>query len=214
MFRAILPLALCVASLGSSGALAAEQKPVQGTPKDALKIMHDYATCVAKREPKRVNAILLMDYRTPEYKKEMEALISLRQGCLGFGKLRMGGLLLPGALAEAKFEADFGARSSGDLFPADWSRNPVQALSDSDAMAYCVVRTAPDAARKVISTNVASGEEAEAIKEVTPVLPGCLAPGGSAKMNKPALRSLLALALYRSAKHFEPNTGVARVGGE
>ncbi len=164
-----------------------------------------FTACLAAKRPKIVREAILMDYRTKQYRDELH---ELAQGssCTQPGRLAMGGVIFPGGLAEAAFNADFSGIDIARIIPADWTARPIAALGETDVISYCMVQKAPDAVRALIATKAGSAEENTALQPLGVVLPQCVKAGATARFNKAGLRALLALALYRAAEHFRSAT--------
>jgi hypothetical protein len=120
--------------------------------------------------------------------------------------MRMASVLFAGGLAEAAFKVDFGARATAALAPSDWSINPIEGRDTMEAAALCVVQHKAADVRALLATRVASPAEAEWIAPLASELAGCLRPDTKFRINKGFLRAVLALALYRVARHFDAPT--------
>jgi hypothetical protein len=165
----------------------------------AIQAIHNFGACIVEQTPNGARELLAMDYSTKGYREKLRAIAKGHDRCLIPGS-RLGfdsSLLFAGALAEALLES---ARKSSEL-PVDLAyiptRAPIQSHSDTETMALCAVMHAPEATADLLATEPATSEEKSAIGAVTAVLPECLTKGMTVNMNRPALRSLLALAAWR-----------------
>jgi len=79
------------------------------------------------------------------------------------------------------------------------SRPPLAARTEGEVMALCTVVQAPAQTAGLLSTGPGSREEAAATQALEPKLRDCLAKGSNARLNRPALRAVLALAAWRVA---------------
>lgn len=168
---------------------------------DALKKVHDFAGCLAVKRPNVVRTTLLLDYTSAEYRKGLNE-IAQGSSCVKPGKLRMGGAIFPGALAEAAFLTDFGTKPIDQLLPADWSAKAIEAKDDMDVISYCTLQQSPGGVRALMGTEPGSAAERLALQSISAVLPSCVKAGMQVRFNNPELRALLALALFRAVNHF------------
>lgn len=165
---------------------------------EAIRTMHKFATCVAGRLPERVERVLAMDYRTPEYADAMSKLAQSQRNCVN-GKLSFNRVLMAGGMAEALLErggtdgmADRLAQRDGDA--------PIEARDLTEFASLCAVRKAPGAVVALLATAPTSVAEETAMDALTPVIAGCVQDGLRAQFNRQGLRALLALAAYRIAR--------------
>jgi hypothetical protein len=189
-------LALLGAALFASAATAqvVEREP---TDRFALQAMQNFGTCVVEQTPRGARDLLAQDYRTPQYSEKLKALAKGHGRCLPNGRLKFGGILFAGSLAEALLRSDGGPSGLPRQLAFDPAREAIVARSDGEAMALCTVLKAPDEAARLISTKAATDEEKQAMKAIAPMLGDCLAKGAKFEMTKPAMRALVALAAWR-----------------
>ncbi len=180
--------------------------PAPAVGEDARVKLDSYAACLVNHRPKVARAILALDYRTPDYQSKLRALATGNNNCREFRFMRMAPVLFAGGLAEAAFKVDFGGRATGMLAPGDWTANPIEGRDDLEAGALCVVQHKAADVRSLLSTRVSSPAEAGWIMPLASELAGCLRPDTKFRINKPFFRAILALALYRVARHFEAPT--------
>jgi len=180
-------------------ASAATAQVIEREPTDrfALQAMQNFGRCVVEQTPRGAREVLAQDYRTSDYSAALKALAKGHARCLPNGRLKFGGVLFAGSLAEALLRSDVGASRLPQQLAFDPVREPIAARSDGETMALCTVLKAPDATARLLTTAAASDPETGAMEAIAPVLGECLAKGAKVEMTKPAMRALLALAAWR-----------------
>ena len=171
--------------------------PVYGTKADDLSLiaMHNFGACVVRTTPAGAEEVLAMDYRTDEYRNTLRRLAKGHGRCTrARTELKFNGVLFAGAMAEALVEE----RRDG-LAAADRLKTPLPARSPVEAMALCAVVTSPSKVAGLLKTEVTTDEEVKAADALSPTLNACLSGVDKAELNRPALRSVLALAAWRIA---------------
>lgn len=169
------------------------------TPEDmALQAVHNFGTCVVNRTPEGAREVLALDYNSAEYEKRMRRYIKGHAYCMPFdGRMASSGVLFAGAVAEALLKNDVKPDQLAERLAFDPNRAAIAARGPAEAMALCTVMKAPDTTAKILGTQPATPDEIAAMKPLASVLPECLKKDMTLNLNKPALRSLLALAAYR-----------------
>jgi hypothetical protein len=173
--------------------------PVYGTKPDdlSLEAMQNFGACVVRLTPAGAEDVLAMDYRTDAYREKLARLAKGHDRCTRpRTELRFNGVLFAGAMAEALLKEP-GKRVLTRLSLAEDIAVPIAARSPLEAMALCGVMTRPAAVGRLLESDVASDEEAEAIETLSPTLDGCLSGADQAELNRPGLRSVMALAAWR-----------------
>jgi hypothetical protein len=165
----------------------------------ATQAMHNFGACVVETTSRGARRVLAMDYRTPEYSQALRRLARGHGRCTPGHELRFTGVLFAGAMAEALLESDVKAAELPGRLGVDAGQVPVPPRSPTEAMALCTVRQAPQAVVHLLATEPASPEEAQADKALRPAMTECLRKGVQLNLNRPALRSVLALAAWRIA---------------
>jgi hypothetical protein len=180
--------------------LAAAAPASTGAEELAVHALYSFAACAVQRTPEGARALLAMDYRSAEYHKRLRAYMKGHEDCIGRGaRLGASQLLIGGSLAEALLKSDFPASQLPQRLSFDPQREVIEARGEGEAMAVCTVMQDPQTAAKIFDTEPATGDEANAMKPLGAVLVQCLKQGTQMTLNKPALRSLLALAAWRIA---------------
>lgn len=167
---------------------------------DALSIqsLQELGECIARREPETARAVLAMDFRSDEYRRKLRAIGKASGSCIPpNSNLRSAGMLFAGAVAEGLLNAEVAEAELPARLAYDPARKVIEARSPSEEMALCTAFRAPEATAALLRTKPATAEEARAEDSLTPVLRDCLKKDAKVELNRPAMRSLLALAAYR-----------------
>jgi hypothetical protein len=204
-FAGLLPALLLLAMPPAEPPRGAPSKP------EDLRMLHDYARCVVEANPTQSRRILKLDYRTDSYRRSLGNIAGTPRSCAAFdGRLRMAQLLLAGAFAEALLPRALAGRPLAAAAAPDPAKAAIAARDDGEYLGLCGVRTMPEQVATLLATAPASDEEKSAVAAITPGLGPCLRAGAAAKLNRPALRALLALAAYRIVGEAGP--AAARTG--
>ena len=181
-------------------ALAAA-RVLANTPENvAIQAVHNFGSCVVSRTPQGARQLLAMDYRAPDYQTRLRAYLKGHERCIPFNAaIGSREVLFAGSLAEALLKADVKRSQLPQRIAFDPQREVIAARSPAEEMALCTVFEAPQATAKLFETEPATPEEDQAVNPLTQVLPRCLKKETQLTLNKPALRSLLALAAWRIA---------------
>jgi len=179
-----LPLLVAAASLTQPNALATQA-------------MHNFGACVVREGTAGPRELLAMDFGTKEYQRKLRSLAKGHGRCAPGSTIGFEGILFSGALAEALIEREVPSDSLAPRLAYDPARAPLAARSAAEEMALCTVLQAPKATAALFETQPATAAETEAMRPIGPVLTECLKKDMKVELNKPGLRSLLALAAYR-----------------
>ena len=170
------------------------------TSSDASSVqsLHVTGACIVDQMPRTARALLAMDFRSPEYAEKMKALGTNSGRCLPRRtKFSASGILFAGSIAEAFLKRDLTSKKLASHI-ADYQILPiVEVRSPLEEMALCTVLRDPQGTAALFQALPATPGESAAITSLAPVLGECMAKGTKAELNKPAIRSLLALAAYR-----------------
>jgi hypothetical protein len=197
-------------ALAPAPAAAAMQAapPAVGTRPEDLAMMHEFSRCIVKASPGQAARILQLDYRKDSYRRSLRNFAQWPRHCAPMGgRLRMAGVLLAGSFAEALLPRALAGRSLAAGVARDPARAPIEARDDGEYLGLCAVRTMPEQVSALLATAPSSEDEKKAVAVVAPGLPSCVRAGGSAIVNRPALRALLALAAYRMVTRSAPSAG-------
>lgn len=163
--------------------------------------LHQFAACVAQGETRRAREVLAMDYRTPAYNQALVQLLDRSRSCLEHSRLAGNHRFFAARIAEALLVRDMAGGDLGRRVAYDPARPPIQARDETELMAFCTVRAAPEKVAAMFATRPAGPEEAAAIQALMPQVSQCLAAGATGQFNRAALRSILDLAAYRLSEH-------------
>ncbi len=169
------------------------------TPDD-LRLLQRFSHCVAQRHPAEAATLLAMDHRSHDYSSAMRRIAMANSGCAVLGRAPYSAILFAGGMAETLLQqrnmlADLGARTAID--PA----RPVQARDENEVMSLCVVRAAPTDVAAMLGSGAVTPEETTAFRALMPRVGECLAAGVNLRLNRQALRAMLALSSYRLVQH-------------
>ncbi len=180
-------------------ALALAAAPAATDPL-SIQSLHVVGECVASTSPATAREVLEVDFRSREYSRRLRDLGRASGRCMPQGlQARSSGLLFAGAIAEALLKAEVNGAALPARLAYDPARALIEARSATDEMALCTVMRAPGPTAALLQTEPATREEADAETVLQPVLNDCLKKGENVELNRPAMRSLLALAAYRIA---------------
>ena len=163
-----------------------------------IQALHNYGACIVEQTPRGAKQVLALDFRTPEYERKLEAIGKGHERCMTLGgRLGAAGVLLAGAMAEALLKSEVPRGSLPQQLAYDPSRPAIEARNVTEDMALCTVLHGPVETASVFATEPATEKEDEAMRTIGPKLVECLKKDTKLTLNKPALRSLLALAAWR-----------------
>lgn len=160
----------------------------------SVQMVLNFAKCAAKRTPAGAEALLAMDFRTPEYGAALRQYVRGHNYCGPNTKLKFNGLLFAGGLAETLLDKT--PNVAARLAPVSGAA-PAVARTELEAVGLCLSRRAPNEVVALLATDPTSEAERVALSAITPQLSGCLAKGQQARFNRPGLRALIATAAYR-----------------
>jgi hypothetical protein len=196
MKRARLPFAMAAAAClflsASANAQVRESTEQLGSEPTAIQAMHNFAACVVNRNPAAAANVLAMDFRTKQYQEAIRRIAKGNSGCAVRSTLRFNQVLLAGGMAEALLH-----RAVTSPVAYRPGNAPVEARSEVEAAALCVVRASPAQTTALFQTEPTTEEERKAMNQITPFLSRCITKDAALSFNQPGLRSILALAGYR-----------------
>lgn len=170
----------------------------EGTPESRLALQR-YGACLARNSPGVAVDTLRSDFTARAYHNRLNRLMSANDGCFRRSGYRMAFStpLITAALAEAVLAGE-GTPLNVRLARAAM-RAPVTPFNASDRVAVCVVRSVPDQAAALLTSEVGSAAEEAAAAAVVPGLDACLhSVGLRAQFTTAGLRAALAPAAFRS----------------
>ncbi|BAK66988.1 hypothetical protein SLG_23130 [Sphingobium sp. SYK-6] len=171
-------------------------------------LAYRFANCVVDRRSSDAKAYIDAQYGSPEAFAILNRLVKSRDECLYSGKLRTPTSLLRGAIFRSAYVRDFGR---GQLAMAEAAPNHAEIMGGTPnelaiqhAMLLdfgsCLTRAEPEAARRFVLAEPASGMEDEALSKLAPKMGACLQQGSTAKFNRSSVNAILAEAIYREAQ--------------
>lgn len=203
LFKLSLAMILSAAALGASA--SAQQRPRldrDATTPEEIRILAQFSNCVARFNRERSRALLALDYRTDQYRRERLRLAAANSLCVPIGgRLAFGGVLFAGALAENLLRRGGAVADLGAFVALDPARPAIASRDETELMALCVVRASPAKVSALLQTPPASEAEGAALRILMPELNSCLSAGSSVRVNRLSSRAILALAAYRLVDH-------------
>jgi len=184
--------------------------PADSYDAEDVRNLVQFSRCIARRRPADAEELLAMDYRQDAFDRTARSIASRSTSCAPRGRLRFSRLLFAGGLAEELLAA----RPGGSGLPATLATAapaaPPQDPDVTEAIGHCLVRTPSAPVAALLATAPASAEENQIVRELTPHVAGCVAPGQIARISQPSLRAIAAIAGYRLARQ---NAAAARRNG-
>jgi hypothetical protein len=193
---------IALAATGASAAFAQDHRArghLRGGPSapEDVRVLSEFAQCVAVRQTPEARALLGMDYRTSAYQRELLHLAQHSADCGLAGTLHFSAVLFAGGLAEGLLQARFQPGDLATHVAVDESRPPIPSRDEAELMNLCAVRAAPAEVAALLRTEPLSAAETVAFRAIVPHLAPCLRGGVSVNENRLMLRASLALAAYR-----------------
>jgi hypothetical protein len=171
---------------------------VSGSDAYSVQSLHDLGACIVDQAPWLARDVLALDYRSPEYAAKLKEIGAKPWRCPGRrGDFRSAGVLFAGSLAEAMINFEVKPRNLPARIAYDPSRQPIVARSPGEEMTLCTAFHAPEQTAALFRTQPATPQESKAEEALGPVMSQCLRKDLKVEMNRPAIRSMLALAAYR-----------------
>ena len=188
---------LIAISVAAAPALADDPKPLRESSATARQEMERFGTCVADRSPEKAAQTLSMDFRSTTYQSAMRNLARANEDCFRRYRdaMRANNLSFAGTMAERLIERD---TTPINVRIARTAHVPVPPRTPSDAIAICVVRSAPDEVGKLFATEVASEGEQAAIKDLQFVTNLCSQGQPKLETTVEGMRAMLATAAFRT----------------
>ena len=182
-------------AMAGVASVPAAAKPLEESSSNARVQMERFASCVADRSPDKVARTISMDFRSTTYRSALRNLADANRDCYGYrSTMRSGGLSFAGALAERLIERD-PAPLNARIVRA--THVPLPSRSPSDAIAICVVRSAPDEVSRLFGTDVASEAEQAAFNDLQFVTGLCSENQPELQATVEGMRAMLATAALR-----------------
>ena len=164
---------------------------------DDVRILSEYAKCVAMRKPLQARALLDMDDRASTYQRALIHLTQISGDCGLAVNMRFNADMFAGGLAEGLLQTRFQPGDLATHVALDPTRPPIPSRDEAELMNLCVVRAAPAEVAALLRTEPSSAPETVAFRPIVPHLALCLRGGVSVNVDRLMLRASLALAAYR-----------------
>lgn len=177
--------------------------PGQGDKTDltdeSIRIMHFHGQCVVKEAPDIAYRFIDLPFGSPEQDGVLASVKRDARKCFASDiRVKFPSQLLVGPIAEAAIERRFG---KGALPALPTGAASLAARNGTEVFAQCVARRNPANVVALIATVPTGPDEGAAVKRIIPDLQPCLTAGTTLRLNRLAIRNLLAIALYRDAAH-------------
>lgn len=178
------------------------------TSPNARIVADRFGACVADRSPELSARTLRLAFNSTAYHNNMRNVTRANEGCMERrGRMRSASLLVAGAMAERLLERE---PTPINVQLARGAEQPApRAVTPSDAIALCMVRSTPDDVARLFASEVASDGEAQAAEALMPVANLCNESGRTVQLSNGGLRAMLATAAFRTAQSGAA-TGVTR----
>ena len=187
------------AILAIASAMPATAQQASSSPA-ARKQIQAFGSCVADRSPQKAAQVLSMDFRSSNYHPALRALNQNNIDCSRLMPRRSGArassLLFAGALAERLIAAD--PKPLYVLLARAGARPAPPTYGPGDAIANCVVRSAPNEVATLFKTEVGSDAETQAMKALDIAVQLCSRGKPPFQSNVEGLRAILATAAFRN----------------
>ena len=194
---------------GGSRLIPRAAQIIQSGPNAAAIVLQNFGECIVARRVSSTEQLLALPISATAYEKGFRRLFSsVGDSCLeGDGTLEFSDSLLRGSLFQALYRKKFaradipstgfnlGTDSGSDYVPP-WSEVVRQHLV-LQQFSHCVTQASANDVRKLVLSSPGSSLEEAAVVALSPKFSSCFSVGTSLKMTKPALRAMLAEALYR-----------------
>ena len=167
----------------------------------AVRMLHAFARCVALESPSEARALLARDPESAGFVNGLMRLLDHNTHCLDHGSLAGNRRFFAARMAEALLLRDLHGGELATRVAFDADRPALQARDETELMSVCIVRAAPTEVAALFGTEPAGSREAEAMRVLAPHLSRCLRQGVEGHFNRPAIRSMLALAAFRLSEN-------------
>jgi hypothetical protein len=159
-----------------------------------VRLLNSFSRCVARMSPRTAERILSLPLLSPEQTARVVRDVDAFGSCDGYtqGVLTRTPRALVSGLAEQMFLQGHAGSDAGILVAASTAK-PRNLTED---LALCVVRRNPIAARALINTVPASGEEWSAARLLAPDLGACAPKDATLRLDGLSIRTYVAAGLY------------------
>lgn len=169
--------------------------------------LRSFSLCVAAERGDWARSTLALPYLSREQVVAAHTVLSGRADCQSSEVMEFDfhASQLVGGLAEHFLRADLANADVARLAQLNDQSLAASGLAprnEYEDLGLCVVQRDPAAARALVLTDPGSGAETSAATRVTANVAPCVYQGQSMRLDVPALRALVATALYRSLSSF------------
>ncbi len=181
----------------------------------ARRAMNKFARCFANQKPDKAVAILALPYLSAEQDAAINGAMGIFEECIGIGdrQMRFPPPAMIGGMAEELILTRYRNLDVARLAPFLALETEPAGLAPrtrSEDFAHCMVQKDAATIRALIETGPASAQEGALIARLIPHLGPCVPAGENLKLNKAAVRSVVALGLYRAFAALAPQLTAAR----
>ena len=162
-----------------------------------------WTACIADDFGDDVHTLMLLDFRSDEYRRLIDDMADRRVSSECFGaiprryrRIELGGLPFAGGLAEQAMESESDEPLLQGLAMASIGK-PAETFSYTDKVANCTVRGGPHLVAALFDSPVETDAETAALDQLQPVIDVCSQGGSTIDASPLAIRSMLATASYR-----------------
>jgi hypothetical protein len=175
----------------------------------ARRVVEAFSACLFYDRRRVATQILAAPYSSDRQVEIVRDEVQGVQDCMGRNGVSMAlhAPTLAGGLAEAAVHARFGTADLTRLTAltdADVARTGLIPRNGYEDLALCIVRAGPAAVKDFISTEPASTFERVAFRAVVPLVAPCVPRGQNLSLDMAALRSMVAVGLYRALDALAP----------
>jgi hypothetical protein len=197
MFRLAAAMALLLGLAAPAGEAQARERAQHRNDPLSVQAMRNFAICVVGRSPRGAVHLLAMESRGADYDREVLRVADGSNDCVPGGRLHFSPMLFAGGLAEALLLPRLRHEQLAPLVAYDPAQPPIVARDSTEGMALCAVRQSPAETQALLTAEPGTAAERDAAAAVAPALGVCLGQGEAMRLNRPAIRAVLALATYR-----------------
>jgi hypothetical protein len=159
--------------------------------------MRNFAKCVFDRSPRAAANLLAMEPGDRNFPDAMRRFAQGHEDCAPMSRLTLSGIYFIGGVAEASVNYRIRGDHLSRYVALDPARPAIRARDETEMMTLCTVRRAPEELAALFATEPMSEAEAGAMRTLGPVIGGCLTNGQTLRLDRAALRAMLALSAYR-----------------
>ncbi len=169
---------------------------------EAIRALNQFARCFARKRPQTAATILALPYLSDEQAALVRKHVGGLDDCWATGdaNLRLSPASMPGGIAE---QLVFSRLTSAQvtslpvLTEAQVKAAGIAPRNTAEDLAQCLALRDLATAHALINSKPTSPEETAAVKRIAPHLGPCVVAGQQLTLNKPSIRNIVAIGLYR-----------------